>query len=69
VHGKLGQVCELDPGQASNKIGQQQKITIQTPSTKFRNIYLRNFAEFCEIIVVKFSEINFNFVLISYFAK
>jgi hypothetical protein len=30
VHEKLGQVYELDPGHASNQIGQQQqKMTVQ----------------------------------------
>jgi hypothetical protein len=42
---------------------------MKTLSAKFRNIYLRNFAEFREIIVMKFRELNYNFVLISYFAK
>jgi hypothetical protein len=38
-------------------------------SAKFSHPYLRNFAEFCEIIVPKFDKINFNFVIISCFSK
>jgi hypothetical protein len=38
VHGILGQVYELDPGHASNQIGQQQKITMKMLIAKFRGI-------------------------------
>jgi hypothetical protein len=68
VYSKLIEVSEQDPGNASSQIG-QQKITIQTLYAKFRNIYLRNLAEIRLIIGTKFREINFNFVLISYFVK
>jgi hypothetical protein len=57
---KIGQLCELDLGHVSNQIG-QQKMSNRTLSAKFRNLYLRNFAEF--------REININFILISYFTK
>jgi hypothetical protein len=55
---KIGQLCELDPDHVSNQIGQQQKNIQKTQSAKYR-----------KFIVKKFRVINFNFVLISYFAK
>jgi hypothetical protein len=53
VLAKLGEVCELDPGHVSNKIGQKK-----TMSAKLHKIFW-----------AKFREINFNFVIISYFVK
>jgi uncharacterized protein with HEPN domain len=45
------------------QIGQDKKVRENaTLSTKFCNLYLRDFAEFRDIIVMKFREINFNFV-------
>jgi hypothetical protein len=46
-----------------------EKMSNKALSAKFRNLYLRIFADFSEIIVTKFFKLNFNFVLISYFAK
>jgi hypothetical protein len=57
------QFGSLDPGHILNQI-----VSNKILSAKVRNIYLRNFAEFHEIIVAKFREINFNVVLFSYFA-
>jgi hypothetical protein len=82
VYAKIGEVCELDPGHSSNQIRQQQKINVKTLNfakllvrnfaktlfAKFRGIS-RNFAKLLVRNVAKFREINFNFVLIFYFAK
>jgi hypothetical protein len=68
VTAKIGQLCELDPGHILNRTT-KTKMSNKTLPAKFRNLYLRNFAEFREIIVTKFREIGLNFVLILYFAK
>jgi hypothetical protein len=46
VHGKLGQACELDPGHASNQIGQQKKLIAiaNAVSVKFCGI-VRDFSK------------------------
>jgi hypothetical protein len=54
----LGQFYELHPDLTTNRIGQQQKITMKMLSAKFRNIYLWNFAKLFLWKFAKFRKIS-----------